>query len=232
MTDMDTAWDAADTPMYSGAEVSRLTGLHASRVRRWLRGYTYDHGDDRVEQPPVIGRGAAFRSSHASFLDLIDMLFVREFLAQTDISLQKLRRALDEARRLVGAEHFARRDFFADGRELYLKVREDGDEIIQLLSGGQWVIADIITTIGRQITFDATSDLARRWEPAEGDGLIALDPAVSFGRPHVVGTGIATTNVYDLYLGENKSLPRVCAWFGIKQLQAQAAVAYEEKLAA
>lgn len=232
MLDADTTLSVADAPMYSNAEASRLTGLSPGRVSRWLRGYAYDYGDGRHEQPPVIRRRTTSEPSYASFLDLIDLLFVREFLNHAGLSLQKLRRALDEARTLVGAEHFARRDFFSDGSELYLKVWDDRGDMVQLLSGGQWVIAPIIMAISQQITFDATSDLAQRWTPQEGDGIVALDPAISFGRPHVAGTRITTANVYDLYLGENRSIPRVCSWFDLDQTHVRAAIVYEERLVA
>jgi len=45
-----------DEPMYAAAEAGRLVGLSATRVRRWLRGYSYDYRDTRRKQRPVIRR--------------------------------------------------------------------------------------------------------------------------------------------------------------------------------
>ena len=55
---------------------------------------------------------------------------------------------------------------------MYVEVRERGDAILQLLSGGQWVIAPIIQQLAEQIEFDAPTGLARRWYPMGRSGLI------------------------------------------------------------
>jgi hypothetical protein len=54
-------FEPLDVPMYSPAMASRLVGLEPSRVRRWLQGYEYTY-------------------QHASFVDLIDLLFVKKFV--------------------------------------------------------------------------------------------------------------------------------------------------------
>lgn len=109
--------------MYAPAMVSRLVGLEPGRVRRWLRGYEYFYASKtsqarRRRQSPLIGRHGAAGSSYASFLDLIDLLFVRQFV-EHGISVQKLRKALHEASALIGDHHFARRKFWTDGRNIY-----------------------------------------------------------------------------------------------------------------
>ncbi len=80
-------------PSYLVAEAARLVGLSPGRVRRWLRGYEYSYRDGVRDRPPVL-KGAARQGSHASFLDLIDMLFVKRFLDH-GVSLQRIRRALE-----------------------------------------------------------------------------------------------------------------------------------------
>lgn len=226
-------WDSA---MYPAAEAARLIGLSGARVRRWLKGYDYVYappgGEASVRhQNPVVRRQDADLTSYASFLDLIDLLFVKQFL-DCGLSLQKLRRALDEATEILNTSHFARRTFFTDSRRVYLQVKEDGGAILELLSGGQWVIAPVIRQIAKRIEFDKPSGLARRWYPMEGSRLIVLDPLVSFGRPAIASRGIATSNVYDLFVGESGSLERVCSWLSIGTDEAEAAVRFEQSLVA
>jgi len=222
--------------MYPAAEAARLIGLSGARVRRWLKGYEYVYappgGRASVRhQKPVIRRQDADLTSYASFLDLIDLLFVKQFLDR-GLSLQKLRKALGEATEILDTSHFARRTFFTDGRNVYVQVKEDGDAILELLSGGQWVIAPVIRQIAQRIEFDKPSGLARRWYPMEGSRLIVLDPLMSFGRPAIAGRGIATSNVYDLFMAENGSMPRVCSWLNIGMEEAKAAVQFEQSLVA
>ena len=222
---------ALDRPAYPAAEVARLVGMTPTRVRRWLRGYDYTYAETVHHQAPVIRREGTKGTSYASFLDLVDLLFVRRFLDHK-ISLQKVRRALDEASDILGAAHFARQSFFTDGGNIFLEVKGRGEAILQLLSGGQWVIAPIIQQLATQIDFDAPGGMARRWYPPDLGGRVVLDPLVSFGRPTVVGRGVATANVYDFYVAENKRIAVVRDWLDLADEDVEAAVEFERRLAA
>jgi len=234
--DMPNGAPWCDAAMYPAAEAARLVGLSSPRVRRWLKGYEYQYTEPGGtlsvhRQAPVVHRQGTAGTSYASFLDLIDLLFVKQFL-ERGLSLQKLRKGFDEATRILGASHFARQTFFTDGRDIYLQVRDDGDAILELLSGGQWVIAPIIRQIAERIDFDEPTGLARRWYPMRDSRLIVLDPLVSFGRPSIAGRGIATANVYDFFVAENRSVRRVCSWQGLKREEVEMAVQFEEALVA
>lgn len=226
-----------DYPMYPAAMVGRLVGMGATRVRRWLKGYhyTYAAGPGKEiregQMEPVVRRGETADTSYASFYDLIDLLFVKRFL-DLGISLQKIRKALDEAEELLGGHHFAQRSFFTDGRNIYLKVKNDADALLELLSGGQWVIAQIIMQLAHQIDFDRPTGFARRWYPLAPNTLVVLDPNISFGQPTLAGRGILTANVYDFFMAEEKKINRVCSWMNLKRKEVQAAVIFERQLAA
>lgn len=219
-----------DRPSYPAAEASRLVGLTASRVRRWLGGYGYSYGDGVRHQPPVLRRGET-AGTYASFLDLVDLLFVKRFLDH-GVSLQKVRRALEEAHEILGTSHFARRLFFTDGANVYLEVREKGAAILELLSGGQWVIAPVIRQLATEIDFGSAEGLARRWFPLGRNRPVVLDPLVSFGAPTVVGRGVKTANVHDLFVAENGKLAAVRAWWDLTEHEVEAAVEFERRLAA
>ena len=160
-------------------------------------------------------------------------LFVKRFLDH-GISLQRVRRVLDEAQEILGTNHFARQIFFTDGRDVFLQIRQrkGGDAILELLSDGQWVIAPVIRQLAEQIEFDTPEGLARRWYPLGRSRPVVLDPLVSFGAPSIVGRGVKTANVYDLFLGENESLAAVRAWWDLTDAEIEAAVEFEVALAA
>jgi uncharacterized protein (DUF433 family) len=220
-----------DRPAYPAAEAGRLVGLTASRVRRWLKGYSYTYEDERHRQRPVLRRRGTKGTSFASFLDLIDLLFVKSFLDH-GLSLQRLRRALDEAARILGETHFARKTFFTNGSQIYLKVRDEADDLLELLSGGQWVIAPIIQELADQIDFDRPTGLARRWYPPGTEGRVVLDPELSFGAPVVVRRGVQTAAIADLYHAESEDVRLVSEWMAIDEADVLAAVAFQERLAA
>lgn len=220
-----------DEPTYPAAEAARLVGLSTDRVKRWLRGYSYHYDSKCLRQNPVIHRSGSADNSYASFLDLIDLLFAKRFVDQ-GISLQRLRKALDESASILKTTHFARQSFFTDGKNIYLEVSDEGDAILELLSGGQWVIPDLIKKLAQQIDFDSRLELARRWYPLGLEGLVVLDPLFSFGKPTIVGKGVTTANVYDFYIAEDEQVRPTCRWLGLTQNEVRAAIRFEAQLVA
>ncbi len=222
-----------DRPTYNASEAGRLAGLKPDRVRRWLRGYIFRHAGGARRQEPLVRRSDPKQpANYASFLELVDLLFVKEFLDE-GVSLQQLRRALAEAAELLDITHFARQVFFTEGKRIHLQIREKGGKaLLQLQSGGQWVIAPVILELAKRIEFDDASELATRWYPRGPTGRIVVDPAVAFGQPTIERHGVATANVLDLYEAEGKSIEAVCRWWGLAPEDAEAAIEFERSLVA
>ena len=115
--------DILDVPMYVPADAARMIGVQPQRVRRWLRESKAAHAR------PVVRRAGSAETPYASFLDLMDLLFVKQFLDE-GVSLPRLRRALDEARTILGSDHFAYEHFWTNGKGIYLKVRDRSDALL------------------------------------------------------------------------------------------------------
>ena len=127
--------------------------------------------------------------------------------------------------------------FFTDGGAIFLRLKEGakkgrGDAILELMSGGQWVIATVIRQLAQQIEFGSPEGLASRWHPLRRDRPVVLDPKVSFGAPSIAGRGVKTINVNDLYMAEGESLESVRTSWGLTDTEIQAAVDFERQLAA
>jgi uncharacterized protein (DUF433 family) len=214
-------------PTYSIAEASRLTKINRWSVSRWLRGYKYEGG----EQDPVVKRSIPAESTYASFLDLIDLLFVRKFI-ERGFSLQFIRKALEDARVHLGTPHFARSKFFTSSEEIILELPDSN--MVALLAGGQRAMGEIIEQIYDKLDFEEVTEFGfvRRWYPRGRQGYIVIDPQISYGRPTIIGSGIATENIFDLYLGENEKIELVKSWFQLPRHQIQAAVSFETSLVA
>jgi len=226
-----------DTPIYNPAYVSRLINLSTGRIKRWLKGYEFSYTSSSSgkevlsHKDPVIGREDSEMPNYASFLDLIDLLFVKQFLAR-GLSLQKIRKALTEAQALIGGHHFAQRSFFTDGKNIYMQIKNDSESLIELLSGGHWVISQFIKELAQQIEFDEPTGFAAKWYPLGKSGLVVIDPKISFGRPTLIGKSISTDNVFNCYLGENENISKVCKWLDLNQEQVNAAIKFESGLKA
>jgi uncharacterized protein (DUF433 family) len=233
--------DLLQVPTYTPAMVGRMIGLKPDRVRRWLHGYRYTYyvdsfGDKlKREKRPVVRSTRGDDERYASFLELIDLLFVKQFIKH-GMSLQKLRKALDEAETILGERHFSKKKFFTDGTEIFLALKKksnDGtDNLMRLLSGGQWAIPEIIKQTASRIDFDSLTEYATRWYPLSDSNLVVIDPKISFGAPTLLKRGIKTVNIYDLYIAEGKSVDAVSDWMEIERIEVESAIEFEMKLAA
>lgn len=212
------------SPAYPAAEAGRLVGLHPARVRRWVKGYSYRHASIVRRQSPVVRRTArAAISSYVSFFELIGLLLVKQLL-DNDISLQRIRKALSEAESIVGGGHLAQRVYFSDGNDNLL---------IHLMSGRQWGIPAVIEELGNQIEFfGPPREYARLWYPRGSDGHIVVNPIVCFGSPSLIGRGITTANIYDLFVAEGNNHQAVEDWWGITRSEVMAVVEFERSLEA
>lgn len=225
--------DALDVPIYSIPAAGRFVGLNAARVRRWLKGYPFSYSDRQGAErsghsPPVISGHQYEGRIYASFLHLMDLLFVRELLARGR-SLQRIRKLLDEVREVTGGLHFANKKLYTHGQRVFLRL---GEELsLELGSGGQTAIPKFVEMIGKQIDFSATSHWAERWYPPGYGKIIALDPRVCFGSPTIAGHRITTSMVHEAYLAEERDAGAVCDWMSVAPREVKAAVKFEQSLA-
>lgn len=220
------------TPTYTIAEASQLVGVSRGRISRWLMGYEYTYKVKSEmrdgKQDSVVNQS---EQPQTSFLDLIDLLFVNRFI-EHGFTLQFLRQALEEARRLLGTPHFARNKFFTHGKQITLELNPESKYMIALMTGGQSAMSEIVEQFDDKIEFEDVTGfgLANRWYPRGKEGLIVIDPQISFGRPTIIGRGVATENIYDLYLGEKKKIDPVSNWYKIPRDEINAAILFQTSL--
>lgn len=225
-----------NSPAYSIAEASRLVDMEAWTVRRYLKGYEYDYefGDGvyRTKRPPVIKSGKSSWEPYASFLDLIDLLFVRELLKR-GYGLPTIRRLLDEVRERLGTHHFGQQSvFYTSGNNVSWKSSRNDTDIISLKSGGQMVIPEIVESLDDKLDFEEVTGygFVNRYFPKGTKDYIVIDPQIAFGRPVLKNRGVPTSNIYDLYKGERERIEPVSDWFKIPAPEIKAAVNFEQSL--
>lgn len=227
--------DPSHVPTYTAAEAARLVGLGPARVSHWLRGSTRKSagGGGTRRRRPLIRRGPSGDEPYVSFLDLIELRFIKAFL-DIGIGIRKLCRALEEAVEIAGRDHpFAHQVFFTDGREIYLSAQAGNRRgLLQLCANGQWVIPEVILRFATEIEFSESTGLPERWHPLGPELRVAIDPRVAFGAPTVTGHGVKTSNVYDFYLAEECDVRRVAEWFDLAPSEVEAAVEFEQAQAA
>lgn len=196
---------------YSPSEAARLANLPVSTARRWLR------------------RGPATPET-ASFLDLVELVMVREIRRSTGLNARSIRSHLSEAERLLGTSHaLARRRFLADGKHLFVGLSEGGP-FVELGTNGQVQLEKIL--VDRAKTLDFSEDLACRWFPMGRDRGVVIDPAVGWGSPVVAGTRVLTRTLAGAVRAEDGDFEKVAAQYELSPNEVRAAVVFEGLLAA
>jgi uncharacterized protein (DUF433 family) len=118
------------------------------------------------------------------------------------VSLAKVRAALDYLRKRFPSRHpLADREFETDGSDIFLQRY---GQLINLSADGQLAMREMLQTYLHRIERDASGRAAKLYlftgaPKPEAMKVVVVDPRVSFGRPVLAGTGIATDVIAKRY---------------------------------
>lgn len=220
--------------LYTFGQAARLTDTSAAELRRWLRGYGPVREGGQHDHPPLwITELADADLDGLSFHDLLEVRFVKQF-RRAGVSLQTIRIAAAHARELFESKYpFTCRRFQTDGKTIFAEaVRESGDSELLDLKKKQFAFEQIIRpSLYAGIEF-GNDERALRWFPDTRNKNVVLDPAVAFGKPIVQRAGIRTDILYQAYLAEDRDRRRVAQQFEVNVKAVEAAIRFEERLAA
>ncbi len=224
--------------LYTRADAVRLLKMTPSRVRRWLKGYSYRlayTAEPQVRAQPPVVRTQLPRVAGSiliSFLDLMELRVVKALIDQ-GLSLQHVRHIATLACKLFETPYpFASRRIFTDGEEVFASLSRGTDALLIELSTqhSQLIAAPIIEQYLTELDFDPQSALARRWWPLGRNVPVVLDPHVAFGAPVVAGTATRTDVVSGL--AAVTDLERAADAYRLGRDSVEAAVEFESQLAA
>ncbi|MCT9119090.1 DUF433 domain-containing protein [Cupriavidus gilardii] len=227
--------DLTGIGLYTFQEASKLTGIPARDLRRWLHGYAYRRKVDRGAVPvrplwePELSRAEI---DGISFHDLLEVRFVRAF-RQHGVSLQTIRLASEKARQLFNLPYpFTSRRFQTDGRTIFASaVRATGEiELLDLIKG-QYAFQKILEPSLYQGIDFGPDDAALRWYPSPCSKAVVLDPQIAFGKPVVTEGQVRTSILYASFLAENDR-HFVAKMHEVPLSAVDTAIAFEERLAA
>ena len=123
--------------LYTVSDVARLTGINATRISRWVKGYKYGRVSDRRTQEPVWPTEIP-QIDHAialSFNDLLEVRFVGTF-REMGVTLPKIRKAITHLQNWYQTPYpFSARqviNILTDGKNLAAEVFAENGEIIMI----------------------------------------------------------------------------------------------------
>jgi uncharacterized protein (DUF433 family) len=224
---------------YTVSEAARLLATAPRNISRWLGGYTYrDFRGDAVRTTPLWRTQLPHDDDHLElgFHDLIELRFVLAFLKH-GLSLNVVRRCLENARKIIGEERpFSTHRFRTDGKSIFLeslqevqKTAPTGESSVTDLKTGQMVFRLVVEPTFRDL--DLSDGSVVQWRPYKGKRTIVIDPNRSFGKPLAAEFGVPTSVLVTAVKAES-SEKRVARLFEVPIAVVHDAVAFEQSLIA
>ena len=191
--------DRRDMPNHPLTEASRWLGIKPGRLRDWLVGRPDPARPGKRLLEPVLAPALA-KPPTLSFWNLVECSVLASIRDEHGASLQKVRKALRFVARELGQQRpLIEQEFSTDGVHLF--VRHYG-KLVSASQQGQTVMREVLEASLRRVDRDSDG-LAKRlfpWlkEPNE-PRILAVDPAVAFGRPIVAGTRVPAETLFERF---------------------------------
>lgn len=225
--------DPREMPAYGVAEAAHYLRVPIATLRSWVHGRYYSTESGKRFFKPLIAIPDP-RLPSLSFVNLVEAHILDAIRREHNIALPKVRTALDYVRRQLGLKHpLADLKFETDGAHLFLSRY---GELISVSQAGQLAMKDMLAAHLRRIEHDSSGlavrlyPFTRKREPDEPK-FIVMDPYVSFGRPTIAGTGIATSIVAERYKA-GESIDELAQDYGCERGYVEEAVRCELAIAA
>jgi uncharacterized protein (DUF433 family) len=195
------ATDIREIPTYGLTEASHYLRVPLGSLRFWVYGQRYSTAGGEQRSQPIVRRPDP-RKPLLSFLNLAEIHVLDSMRREHEISLQKVRRALGYlCKEFPSKRPLIQHAFETDGVDLFV---EKYGELLNITRQGQVAMKEVMRAYLHRIEYDEKGLAARpfpftRKRALDEPQIIVIDPALSFGRPVIAGTGIATAAVAERY---------------------------------
>lgn len=193
-------------PTYTPAEAAHYLRMPQETLRSWIHGRSYVVAGQTRRSPALIQLDDSDQT-YLSFINLVEAHVLAAMRRRHGVKLAKVRSALDYVRSAFNsARPLVDQAFQTDGLDLF--VERYGD-MINVSREGQRAMKELIAAYLQRIDRDPTGvplrlypftrDTEAASSPTHDPRVIVMNPAVSFGRPIIVGTGIPVSAIYERY---------------------------------
>lgn len=201
----DIGSDLRLSPAYSVAEAAHYLHMPEETLRSWVAGL-YPVGGQRKRSRPLIHLDDPKRQ-YLSFVNLVEAHVLAAIRRRYAVKLPKVRNALNYLQRQFRIERpLIDQTFQTDGLDLFV---ERYGSLINTSREGQGAMKEIMGAYLARIERDGaglpiklypfTRDTEAETLRSSSPRVIVMNPAVSFGRPVIAGTGIPVSSVYERY---------------------------------
>lgn len=220
--------DPRELPAYTIWEAVHYLRIPLTTLRSWVLGRYYPTELERRHFKPIIN--LADKDNHLlSFINLVEIHVLDAIRRRHNIPLHKIRTALSYLQSQFHAKHpLADQTFETNGLDLFIQKY---GQLINISQAGQLAMRDLLQAHLRRIERDPSGipvrlyPFTRKRQPEEPKAVV-IDPYVSFGRPVLAGTGIATAIIAERYKA-GESIDELANDYGRQRFEIEEAIRCE-----
>jgi uncharacterized protein (DUF433 family) len=204
-----------ELPAYTAREAAHYLTIPLATVRSWSAGRPYPTKSGRRFFSPVL-KLPERTPPVLSFTNLVEVHVLDAIRREHQIPLDKIRIAIKYLRDEFGSEHpLADHRLETNGLDLF--VQKYGS-LINITQSGQLAIREFLEGYLKRIERNPIGDAVRLYPFTRKRGmdeprLVVIDPAISFGRPVLAGTGVPTGAIAERYKA-GESVPQLAMDYG------------------
>jgi uncharacterized protein (DUF433 family) len=195
-----------EIPAYNSFEASHYLRVPQQTIRNWAFGYSYGTRAGKVARTRPLIKAADAQHSLFSFVNLLELHVISALRRDHDVQMLKIRRALMYLEDKLKSPHpLIDEEMETDGTDIF--VNKYGS-LINASRDGQLAMKALLQAHLKRIERDDRGVAIRLFPftrkrdagtTAEAPRLIAIDPAVAFGRPVIVGSRVPTSEVAERF---------------------------------
>ena len=218
------AEDVLQVPRYSLGDVAVYLRLPRSTLVAWC--------SPAGRRTPVIIAATPAGGARLSFLNLVEAHVLDALRREYRLRVSRIRLAVEYLRQHEGLSHpLAQRGLLTDRRDVFVQAVRSatGPELVNASRFGQGAMPDLLEAHLHRVEWNAAG-LAARLYPFPGDDradttprILAIDPAIAFGRPMVASRGIPVAPVASRF-NAGEDLTAIAEDYGISYPEAVEAV--------
>ncbi|TAJ85498.1 DUF433 domain-containing protein [bacterium] len=223
--------DIRELPSYTIREAALYLRIPVATLRSWVLGRNYPTSKGEGFFKPVITIPSG-KPPLLSFMNLVEAHVLDAIRRKHQVPLDNVRRALQYLQREYPSRHpLADQNFETDGLDLFI---EKYGSLINISREGQLAIKELLKAYLSRIERGADGlpiklfPFTRKGQPEEPKAVV-IDPHVSFGRPVLKGTGIATSIIAERYKA-GESVQELAEDYGRQTDEIEEAIRYELQL--
>lgn len=217
-----------DRPAYPLAEAARYVKVAPATLRSWILGRNYATQQGGRHWAPLIKPADRTRVL-LSFNNLVEAHVLRSLRGAHAARVPQIRAAINYAARELDIDRvLLSRELSTSAGDLFLTHL---GELINLSRSGQLAMRKVLEGHLRRVERDLAGMPLRLLPFLSADdggtaGLIAIDPAIGFGRPILQSRGIATSTIV-ARIDAGETVASVASDYGVTVDEVTEAVVYE-----